>query len=176
MATRRSSITACVATLVAVSSLACKSKGTRAAPSATAAPPPAPSAHRVTARTLKLGETASATDYQLTVLALKDCRSRYFFSETTKSHVWLGVEVTIQSASSATLYANPGSGKIIDDNGVAYKATFQVTKDCNPALGDVKLAKGEKATGWIVFDVPKEAQNLKFLYGDAETVKFELTR
>lgn len=171
-------ITLCATAVVASSSLACNKSSAPGAPAATTAPPavPKPKAPEPANHVLKVGDTANTQDYELTVLTTKQCRNKYYFSETKKGDIWLGVEVTIAAPRNRTLYADPGSGKVIDDNGIVHKATFQVTKDCNPTLGDTKLGKGEKATGWIVFDVPQAAKNLKFVYGDAETATFRLDR
>lgn len=159
-------------TLIAVGSSACKDKSASNTSATAAASARAPKVRKV----LKVGDMAVTKDYKLTVQAVKVCRHRYYFSEAKRGSVWFGVRVAVQSVAARPIYSNPGSGKILDEDGGVHQATFQVTKDCNPALGDVRLAKGEKATGWIVFEVSKHAKTLKFSYGDAERVKFELVR
>lgn len=178
---RSSRIIAASVGLAAASSLfACKNShsqsGTGAGTaSATAVSSGAPG------RVYKVGETATAPAYRLTVSAVKTCHSKYAFSKPENGTIWVGVEVTLQSTLKKPLFASPGSGKLIDGSGVTRNATFQVTKDCNPGFASRQLAQGERAHGWIVFDVPKEAENLRLRYapsvfGKPQTTEFELGR
>lgn len=170
--------------LAALTLLACKQEkqaATLASSTATAAPTPTPTARKMKKKIYKVGETAKAHDYTLTVSAVRPCKNKYYFSKPKKGWIWLGTEVSIQSLAKKPFFANPGSAQLIDGDGIAHNPTFQVTKDCNPPLSSTELAKGEKAKGWIVFEVAEDSKNLKLSYnpsifGAAQTTKFDLGR
>ncbi len=186
MSTRPStlSVVACAA-LVAGSLLACKKKSsttttTTSTAAATTAAPTA-TAPKVSNKIYKVGDTGTAIDYKITVSNVKECKNKYYFSKPKKGNMWMGVEVLVESASDKPFFANPGNAKIIDGDGIAHNPSYQSTKDCDPTLKGTQLAKGEKAKGWIVFEIPKDASNLKLsynpsLFGASQTIKFDLGR
>ena len=184
MSTRPSTLTvlACAA-LVGGSLLACKKKKTAAttASATTASAVPTATAPKVTNKIYKVGDTGSALDFKLTVSNVKQCKNKYYFSKPKKGNMWIGVEVLVESSSDKPFFANPGNAKIIDGDGIAYNPSYQSTKDCDPTLKGTQLAKGEKAKGWIVFEIPKKSSGLKLsynpsLFGESQTIKFDLGR
>lgn len=183
MSTRPSTLTvlACAA-LVAGSLLACKKKKPAATTATTAsAAAPTASVKKVAPKIYKVGDTGSALDYKLTVSNVKECKNKYYFSKPKKGNMWIGVEVLVESNSDKPFFANPGNAKIIDGDGIAYNPSYQSTKNCDPTLKGTQLAKGEKAKGWIVFEIPKKSTGLKLsynpsLFGESQTIKFDLGR
>lgn len=176
-------VLACAA-LVTGSLLACKKKKAPApTPSAVAAtaPKPTATAPKVTHKVYKVGDTGSALDFKLTVSNVKQCKNKYYFSKPKKGNIWIGVEMLVESASDKPFFANPGRAKITDGEGIAYNPTYRSTKGCSPTLKGTQLAKGEKAKGWVVFEIPKDASGLKLsynpsLFGASQTIKFDLGR
>ncbi len=184
MSVRDSKLTVFVcATLVTGSLLACKKK--KAPPpvaSAVAAPTaPTATAPKVSNKIYKVGDTGSALDYKLTVSNVKQCKNKYYFSKPKKGNMWIGVELLVESSSDKPFFANPGNAKITDGEGIAYNPSYRSTKDCDPTLKGTRLAKGEKAKGWVVFEIPKKSSGLKLsynpsLFGASQTIKFDLGR
>jgi len=184
MSTRANTLTvfACAA-LVAGSLLACKKKKAPAAAATPAATTVAPTATapKVTHKVYKVGDTGSALDFKLTVSNVKQCKNKYYFSKPKKGNIWIGVELLVESSADKPFFANPGNAKITDGEGIAYNPSYRSTKDCDPTLKGTQLAKGEKAKGWVVFEIPKASSGLKLSYnpsrfGASQIIKFDLGR
>jgi hypothetical protein len=172
------------AVLVTGTLLACKKKSsstttstttgtTTATATATAAPAPA--------KVFNVGDTATSLDYKITVSQVEECKPKYYFSKPKKGNIWLGVEVTVESTTDKNFFANTGQVKVIDGDGVAHNPTYQTTKNCDPKFNGTQLAKGEKAKGWVLFELPSTANGLKLsynptLFGPPQTTKYDLGR
>ncbi len=171
--------------LVGGTLLACKKKDstpTATTDTATAAPTPTPPpAPTFTTKTFNVGDNAKAFDYALQVDNVKECKPKYYFSKPKKGTIWLGVEMVVESTSDKQIWSNPSHAKVIDSEGLTYNYSFASTKDCDPGLRATQLNKGEKAKGWVVFEVPEKASGLKLtynpsLFGSPQQVKFDLGR
>jgi hypothetical protein len=127
-----------------------------------------------------VGETAEQEDFNLKVSDIKECKAKY--TRPKKGNLLLGVETTIGSKRDRNFYASSSSAKVVDGEGLAHNAMgYASTSNCDPTLKGTQLATGEKAKGWLVFEVPKEATGLKLSYspivfGESQTVKFDLGR
>jgi len=189
---RRTSFTAVACTvLVAGALLACKKKST------TSSPPPDPGTGTSTgtgtgtgtgtttptpswdsSKIFKIGETAKAPDFSMSIENVKECKVPYYF-RAKKGNIKLGVEVIIEGSADKDVPVNPFYAKVTDGDGYSYTSTFG---GCSPELKSVRVAKGEKARGWVTFEVPSKASSLKLTYNPfiistvKQEVKFDLGR
>ena len=162
----RLTISICAILVLAVL-LACKKDAkkeeTTAEVQPSAAPAATPKAPDVTEKVFKVGETAVADDY------------------TQKGNIYLGVEVLVESKADRQMFVSPVQAKLVDAEGITTNHKFIYKSSCDPKLApSTRLAKGEKAKGWVTFEVAKEAKGLKLSYTpgiyQAQTVKFDLGR
>ena len=172
-----------VAGVVVSALLACKKKSEEAAPPAatqaakTAAPAPPPP---LPDKLYKVGETGKGLDYNLAVDNVTECKKKW--SAPKKGNIFLGVEATVESTADKQFMASPSQAKVIDSENLTYNSLgYASTVNCDPTFKFTNLAKGEKAKGWLIFEVPKGASDLKMSYnpvsfGTPQTVKFDLGR
>ncbi len=172
------------AALVVGALLACKKKSP---------PPPAPTTAETpttntgTTTTTKptpsnkvwnVGEKATAPDYAMTIENVKECKVKYYF-RAKKGNIKLGVEVNVEGTADKDVAVNPFYAKVTDSEGYSYTSTFG---GCTPDLKSVRVGKGEKAKGWVTFEVPKKASGLKLTYNPIiigagkQQLKFDLGR
>jgi hypothetical protein len=176
------------AVLVGGTLLACKGKkgttgttGGGETPEVPNKPPEPPPPPEFMTKTYSVGDTAKALDYSLAVDNVKECRPKYYFSKPKKGSMWLGVEMVVEATTDKQIWSNPTYAKVVDGDGLTYNYTYATTKDCDPGLRATQLNKGEKAKGWVVFEVPEKASGLKITYnpsmiGAPQQVKFDLGR
>ena len=125
-----------------------------------------------------VGETAKAPDFTMAIENVKECKVPYYF-KAKKGNIKLGVEVQIEGSADKDVPVNPFYAKVTDGDGYSYTSTFG---GCDPELKSVRVNKGEKAKGWITFEVPQKASNLKLTYNPfivstvKQEVKFDLGR
>lgn len=185
MQSRTSSWTAlgCVV-LLGGALLACKKKnestGTSTTPETPTAntvetPKPVPT---VSNKVFNVGEKGLAADYTMTIDNVKECKVKYYL-RPKKGNIKLGVEVTVEGTADKDVPVNPFYAKITDGEGYSYTSTFG---GCDPDLKSVRVGKGEKAKGWITFEVPSKATGLKLTYNpfivgtSKQELKFDLGR
>ena len=88
----------------------------------------------------------------------------------------------MESLGDKQFLASPTHAKVIDSQSLTYNSLgYASTTNCDPTFKFTQLAKGEKAKGWLIFEVPKAASGLKMSYnpvsfGTPQTVKFDLGR
>ncbi len=191
MTIRRDSFTVALCAVLAVGALlACKKKkeesggtattDTAAATGATATTTAAPAPAKV----YNVGDTATQIDYKLTVANVKECKKKgYYYSGPKKGNLWLGVEVTVESMTDKQFMPYSSQFKIADGEGTVTSPGYAMTKECDPNFSvSAALNKGEKAKGWLVFEVPEKSSGLKLsyeptiLFGTKQLVKFDLGR
>jgi hypothetical protein len=173
-----------VAGVVVTALLACKKKSEQSTPPAntqaatTAAPTAPPPA--MPDKLYKVGETGKALDYNLAVENVTECKRKW--SSPKKGNIFLGVEATVEATADKQFMASPSQAKVIDSQNLTYNSLgYASTVNCDPTFKFTNLAKGEKAKGWLIFEVPKDASSLKMSYnpisfGTPQTVKFDLGR
>lgn len=188
MRTRRDTLSvAGCALLVVVALLACKKKSNEETPVAVGDDPVPTATATATAtavpdKTYKVGEEATQLDYKLKVSEIKECKPRYYEKNALKKagNMLLTVEVTLESISDKQFSAGTYNMKIVDSEGLTYKYSYKGS--CEPRLNATSLNKGEKAKGWVTFEVAEKATGLKFAYdhpsflGPKQNVKFDLGR
>lgn len=152
--------------------------GTGAGPTPTVAPTAPPTPSFDSSKLYKVGETAKAPDFTMAIENVKECKVPYYF-KAKKGNIKLGVEVQIEGSADKDVPVNPFYAKVTDGDGYSYTSTFG---GCDPELKSVRVNKGEKAKGWITFEVPQKASNLKLTYNPfivstvKQEVKFDLGR
>lgn len=182
----------CCATLVVGSLLACKKKSAPAptvetapnagTPSPTPAAPTGAAAPDLSAKTFAVGDTADAGEFKLTLDNVKECKPNPYY-RPEKDHIWLGVELAFEGNSDKQVMPLTIYMKVLDKEGTVMKQQYIGSKACEPRFNSsAALGKGEKAKGWLMFEVPKTASGLKFQYspqnfmGKTQTLKFDLGR
>ena len=158
-----------------------KAEETTAQAPPSAAPAPTPKAPDVSEKLFKVGETAEADDYKLTVMKVDECTAKGYTIRPKKGNIYLGVEIMVESKADRQMFVSPIQGKLVDAEGITINHKFVYKSSCDPKLDpSTRLAKGEKAKGWITFEVAKDAKGLKLSYTpglyQAQTVKFDLGR
>ena len=108
----------------------------------------------------KLGETAQAPDFKVTLENVKECKVKYYF-QPKKGNVKLGAEVVIEGTAERQIPVNPFYAKVTDADGDSYASTFA---GCEPELKSSQVSKGQDARGWISFELPERASGLKLSY------------
>jgi hypothetical protein len=132
-----------------------------------------------TIKTMKVGETATLADYKLEVKEAKECKASGYW-RPKKDHKWIGVDTVFESLGDKEFWANPSSAKVTDSEGVVHNVTYAAKSSCGESLKSARLNQGEKAKGWILFEVPKASKGFVMTYsklisfGDNQSVKFEL--
>jgi Domain of unknown function (DUF4352) len=174
----------CSAILIGGALLACKSKKSTPPPTTL---PTADTATTTTTPTtptfdstklFKVGDKAQAPDFSMSIENVKECKVPYYF-KPKKGNIKLGVEVQLEGSADKDVPVNPFYAKITDGDGYSYTSTFG---GCSPELKSVRISKGEKARGWITFELPDKAKGLKLTYNPfiistvKQEVKFDLGR
>lgn len=180
--------TPAVALLAIAALLACKKSApppTGETPGATTptaeATPPQPTTPPPPAKTFNVGETATTSDYKLTIENVKECKPGPWL-KPTKGNIWLGVEVTLEAVGDKQVFPSQSNMKVVDGEGNVVKQVFATgSKACEPTLGHQALSKGEKTKGWVHYELPTKASGLKFSYQPSAyppqpAVKFDLGR
>jgi hypothetical protein len=129
----------------------------------------------------RIGQRAIATNFALVVRQVHECEPKYYFSKPGKGHVWIGAEVLVESISDRQIWANPASAKLVDADGTTYNYSYASTTNCDPGLRAIQLTQGQKASGWIVFELPENRQAAALIYDlnlfeAPEKLEFDLGR
>ncbi|MEZ4225313.1 MAG: DUF4352 domain-containing protein [Polyangiaceae bacterium] len=163
--------------------LACKKKSaptpvTTTTPESPLTTPTPTATPTVSNKVWSVGDKATAPDYSMTIDNVKECKVKYYF-RPKKGNIKLGVEVTIEGTADKDVAVNPFYAKVTDSEGYSYTSTFG---GCDPDLKSVRVSKGEKAKGWITFEVPSKSSGLKLAYNPIiigsgkQELKFDLGR
>lgn len=107
-----------------------------------------------------IGENVDAEDYRMKLVSVKECRSKEYY-HPRKGNMWLGVEVKLESTSDRELRVNPFYATLRDAQNHTYKPTFG---GCRPELDSMRMKKGDKAHGWITFELPRAATGIRLVY------------
>ena len=101
-----------------------------------------------------VGDTAGATDYQITLKSVRECRVESYLRPKAEN-LTLGVELSIEGTRDRDVPVSPFHAKVVDADGNSYAATLA---GCRPILPSVRVAKGEKVEGWVSFELPRAAK------------------
>lgn len=107
-----------------------------------------------------VGDTVSGADYVLVVKTVKVCKVDAPF-EPKAGNIKLGVEVAMEGTGDRDVPVSPFHAQLEDSEGNHYSTTLA---GCRPILPSVRVAKGERAEGWVSFELPQSARGLKLVY------------
>ena len=119
-------------------------------------------------------QAAGTGNYVLTAVTLEDPAkpSDTYKQKMTNSRL-IAVQVNFENAKgTAAMDVNPGNLKLIDSAGLIYVPYMGARAE---EVKAAKLKQGEKAQGWVAFEIPKDAKPAKVRYtvGLLTTVQLE---
>ena len=158
MATANDAITAGMATVAAVQTALVQQQPSEATATATAQATKVPTKAPASAH---IGETVHQDGYALTVLAVERVDVYQTVIKPKPGDVFLAVNLKITSEGGSNVDSSLNSARLKDGQGHTYP--WSIGKD--PMLGlELNMPVGTTATGWVTFDVPKDAAGLVFEY------------
>lgn len=174
----------CAFSMVLAVSGCCKDKTqdtpgeTPAVASETPVIPGLPTKKPVSIKTIKIGESAEMSEFKLEAKEAKECKAKGY-SRPKKDHKWIGVDVLIEATGTKELLVNQLSAKVTDSEGVVHNASYATQSSCGDHFKSARLNNGEKAKGWLIFEVPKAAKGFTMTYTErsyteSDAVKVEL--
>jgi hypothetical protein len=101
-----------------------------------------------------LGDVFEQYGYSLSATAVEDPTTPGMFYEAREAYKLVAVEVVVGNASGETLSVNPLYAILVDSNGFVYQPELAGR---DGQLATVDLNAGEKAKGWVAFEVPEDA-------------------
>jgi hypothetical protein len=125
-----------------------------------------------------LGELAVAPDYTMSMESDKECPVDSPFA-TKRGFVKFGVELSLEGTSAVEVPVNPFYATLYDAGGDAYTTTLA---GCDPGLPPIRVTAGEKARGFVTFEIPVASRKLELHYAPtiigrtAEELKFAVQR
>jgi hypothetical protein len=125
-----------------------------------------------------VGDTATAADYQLTLVSVRECKVESYL-QPKPENLTLGIQIAIEGTRDRDVPVSPFHAKLEDADGKTYNATLA---GCRPILPSVRVAKGERVEGWVSFELPKGARDPKLHYeptiigSPAQPLRFSLGR
>lgn len=130
--------------------------------------PPTPTVPSPEERNVKSGDNA---DYKLSIASIKDPATPVadYKAKLANSRL-IAAEIVLENTNSATTFdIDPSLPSVFDDKGKEYKA---FAGGVDGVLKASSLKKGEKAQGWVAFEVPKDAKvtRVRYLVGLLATV------
>ena len=110
----------------------------------------------------KVGQALQGPGYRLTVNSVERAASYGQLTKAKSGNILVAVDVTIESQQNTGVDVNSLYAKLIDGQGYAYTFTFTGKEPTLTSQND--LAAGQKLRGWVTFEVPAGATDLKFQY------------
>jgi hypothetical protein len=107
-----------------------------------------------------IGQRGVAQHFAMRFSETKECVMEPHFRPGA-GQIKLGVLVDIEATGDAQVPANPFYATLLDASQNRYETTLA---GCQPALQATQLARGQKASGWISFEIPKTARSLRLTY------------
>lgn len=119
-----------------------------------------------------VGERALIPELAVTVEAVKQCDAPHL----KKGNMLLGVELSVEGRVEPEVHFNPFYCKVLEADGTAHTATFD---GCQPRLRDARLGTEDRQRGWISFELPARAKDVKLVCTqsvgqETRTLAFEL--
>lgn len=103
-----------------------------------------------------LGDIVEEDGVWLTALAVQDPATPGMFASIGAGNKLVAVEVVIGNSGSGQVSVNTLYAQLVDTDGFIYQSEL-ASLETGLNLNTVTLFKGEKAKGWIAFEVPQEA-------------------
>lgn len=108
-----------------------------------------------------LGGEASGFGCSLSASTVEDPSAAGMFYEARPGYRLVAVEITVGNVSAESFSANPLYAYLIDADGYVYEPELGGR---DGQLDAIELAKGEKAKGWVSFELPDGAQPAALKY------------
>jgi hypothetical protein len=111
----------------------------------------------------RTGTSVRTTHFELRASAPRDCSAvpRGARADDVRR---IGIDVTLTPLGELQVPANPYYARLVDERGNVHEATLG---GCGKALGPHLPARGEVASGMIVFDVPRASRAFTLTYAPA---------
>ncbi|WP_423222636.1 DUF4352 domain-containing protein [Candidatus Amarolinea aalborgensis] len=110
----------------------------------------------------KIGEIVRVGDVAITVIQIERVTQMGAASLSQSGAVFVEVELMLESQARSGVYVNPLFARLQDDVGNVYNIVFAGRE---PFLETrVNLPWGERAQGWVTFEVPESAKGLILIY------------
>lgn len=110
----------------------------------------------------QVGEVIDQGAYSLTINTMEEGQTYNAYVQPNLGNHYVAVDLTVSSKADEGVSINEFNAVLKDAEGYQYKPTF-AGKD--PQLGtESNLPAGDKARGWITFEVPDTAKGLTFEY------------
>ena len=123
-------------------------------------------------KTVRIGERYISPDgYALTIKQVNTAQSPENFP-AQDGYEFLTTEIVAENIVAHTWLFQPSNFYLQDEQGKTYSQGPAIAL---PEIGFVSLSKGETASGWLTFQVPKDAQGLVLYYRPAH-IAFDLER
>jgi hypothetical protein len=166
--------------VLAVATSGCRAREEPAPAPSARAPAPAEPVPIVGAepRVYAMGELGAARDYTMSAESVKDCLLDSPFAAKS-GFVKVGVEVELRGTSTAEVPANPFYATLRAGNGDEYPSTLA---GCDPGLPSIRLTAGQKARGFVTFEIPKATARAELRYAPlvigpgVEELRFAIAR
>jgi len=136
---------------------------------------PAPLPGRTPPQLAKLGDVVEQDGYSLSASQVEDPAKPGIIFRAEKGKRLVAVEVVVGNVSGAKITVNPLNAVLVDTDGFLYKPELG-GRDGQLALVD--LNPGEKAKGWIAFQIPPQAklEGIKYNMSGNITLETGLTK
>jgi len=141
----------------------CRSGDQGQAPAVSAPAPPAEAPAPVVGaepRVHPLGELGRAHDYTMSAESVKDCLLEPPFAPKN-GFVKVGIEVSLEGTSRLEVPVNPFYATLFGASGDSYTSTLA---GCEPGLPSIRLTSGQRARGFVTFEIPKTTRKLELRY------------
>lgn len=109
----------------------------------------------------RLGDVVEQYGYSLSATTVEDPTTPGMFYEAKEGYRLVAVEIVVGNVSGETLSVNPLYAILVDSNGFVYQPELAGR---DGQLATVDLNAGEKAKGWMAFEIPGDATPASIKY------------
>lgn len=109
----------------------------------------------------KLGDVVEQYDYSLSSVSVEDPTTPGMLYKPKEGYKLVAVEIVVGNVSGEILKVNPLNATLVDSNGFVYPPELGGR---DGQLAVVELSAGEKAKGWIAFEIPEDATPTSIKY------------
>jgi hypothetical protein len=113
-----------------------------------------------TARSAGSSVTAEKGAYRIVLHNVQVCPEPDTAVKDLSREIW-GVEVELEALTVDDLPVNPFYARLVDSSGNAYRS---IATGCEPRLGASPLARGQRASGWLDFRIPRARSGFTLVY------------
>jgi hypothetical protein len=111
----------------------------------------------------KVGERVVSGRLALTIAEVRDPHPAGQYSAPKPGMRWLGLDVIVENTGGAALDYNPFFSRMKTADSREYPPTFAAV-DVSPLLQSGTQQVGDSVRGWILFEIPQDAQLATLTY------------